>query len=133
MPQRVHQHPNLIYSPGTQVVSLVAVRHAGGEQLHPRGAVGVIVRAPADGIVTLTNDDMFFSGGTLIIDHGHGLSSTFIHLNAILVKDGQRVRQGDVIAEVGATGRVSGPHLHWGMNLLSKRLDPQLLVPPMTP
>ena len=95
--------------------------------------VGTIVRAPADGIVTLTNDDMFFSGGTLIIDHGHGLSSTFIHLNAVLVKEGQRVRQGDVIAEVGATGRVSGPHLDWRMNLLNKRLDPQLLVPPMTP
>ena len=95
--------------------------------------VGATVRAPADGIVTLTNDDMFFSGGTLIIDHGHGLSSTFIHLSAILVKEGQRVRQGDVIAEVGATGRVSGPHLDWRMNLLDKRLDPQLLVPPMAP
>lgn len=95
--------------------------------------VGTIVRAPADGIVTLTNDDMFFSGGTLIIDHGHGLSSTFIHLSAVLVEEGQRVRQGDVIAEVGATGRVSGPHLDWRMNLLNKRLDPQLLAPPMTP
>lgn len=95
--------------------------------------VGTIVRAPADGIVTLTNSDMFFSGGTLIVDHGHGLSSTFMHLNAILVKDGQRVRRGDSIAEVGATGRASGPHLHWGINLLETRLDPQLLVEPMAP
>jgi murein DD-endopeptidase MepM/ murein hydrolase activator NlpD len=75
---------------------------------------------------------MFFSGGTLIIDHGHGLSSTFIHLNAILVKEGDRVRQGDPIAEVGATGRASGPHLDWRMNLLGNRLDPQLLVGSMT-
>jgi len=95
--------------------------------------VGTLVRAPAAGIVTFTHDDMFFSGGTLIVDHGHGLSSTFIHLNAVLVKVGDRVRQGDVIAEVGATGRVSGPHLDWRMNLLKDRLDPQLLVGPMTP
>ncbi len=95
--------------------------------------VGTIVRSPADGIVTLTHDDMFFSGGTLIIDHGHGLSSTFIHLNAILVKEGDRIRQGDPIAEVGATGRVSGPHLDWRMNLLGNRLDPQLLVGSMAP
>lgn len=93
--------------------------------------VGTIVRAPAPGIVTLTHDDMFFSGGTLIIDHGHSLSSTFIHLNAIHVKVGDRVRQGDVIAEVGATGRVTGAHLDWRMNLGGNRLDPQLLVPPM--
>jgi murein DD-endopeptidase MepM/ murein hydrolase activator NlpD len=95
--------------------------------------VGTLVRSPADGVVTLTHDDMFFSGGTLIIDHGHGLSSTFIHLNAVLVKEGERIRQGDVIAEVGATGRVSGPHLDWRMNLLGNRLDPQLLVGPMVP
>ena len=93
--------------------------------------VGTLVRSPADGVVTLTHDDMFFTGGTLIIDHGHGLSSTFIHLNAILVREGDRVRQGDPIAEVGATGRVTGPHLDWRMNLLGARLDPQLLVPPM--
>jgi murein DD-endopeptidase MepM/ murein hydrolase activator NlpD len=95
--------------------------------------VGAIVRAPADGIVTLTNNDMFFSGGTLIVDHGHGLSSTFMHLSAILVENSQLVRQGDIIAEVGATGRVSGPHLDWRMNLLDARLDPQLLVGPMAP
>jgi len=95
--------------------------------------VGTPVHAPADGIVTLTHDDMFFSGGTLIVDHGHGLSSTFIHLSAILVKNGAHVRQGDVIAKVGATGRASGPHLDWRMNLLKSRLDPQLLVDPMSP
>ena len=94
--------------------------------------VGTLVRAPADGLVTLANNDMFFSGGTLIVDHGHGLSSSFLHLSAILVKEGQHVHQGDPIAKVGATGRASGPHLDWRMNLLGDRLDPQLLVGPMT-
>jgi len=92
---------------------------------------GTIVRAPADGVVTLTHNGMFFSGVTLIVDHGHGLSSTFMHLNAILVKEGERVRQGDAIAEVGATGRVTGPHVDWRINLFGRRLDPQLLAGPM--
>ncbi len=95
--------------------------------------VGAIVRAPADGVVTLAHGDMFFSGGTLIVDHGHGLSSSFLHLSAILVNEGDRIRQGDPIAKVGATGRVSGPHLDWRMNLFGNRLDPQLLVDPMEP
>ena len=93
--------------------------------------VGTPVHAPADGVVTLANKDMFFSGGTLILDHGHGLSSSFLHLSAILVKEGQRVRQGDPIAKIGATGRATGPHLDWRMNLGRDRLDPQLLVGPM--
>jgi len=92
---------------------------------------GTPVKAPAAGVVTLAYPDMFFSGGTLILDHGHGLSSSFLHLSRILVKVGARVGQGDVIAEVGATGRVTGAHLDWRMNLFTKRIDPQLLVPPM--
>ncbi len=93
--------------------------------------VGTKVVAPAAGIVTLVHPDMFFSGGTLIIDHGHQFSSSFLHLHKIHVKEGDRVEQGDVIAEVGATGRVTGPHLDWRMNLRSARIDPALLVPPM--
>jgi murein DD-endopeptidase MepM/ murein hydrolase activator NlpD len=93
--------------------------------------VGTLVRAPAAGKVTLAHNDMFFSGGTLMIDHGHGLSSTFLHLSAILVKVGQEIKPGDVIAKVGATGRATGPHLDWRMNWLDRRVDPQLLVPPM--
>lgn len=93
--------------------------------------VGTLVVAPASGIVTLTHPDMFYSGGTLILDHGHGLSSTFIHLHRILVKEGQYVRQGDVIAEIGATGRVTGPHLDWRINLFKRRLDPQLILKAM--
>jgi murein DD-endopeptidase MepM/ murein hydrolase activator NlpD len=90
--------------------------------------VGTPVRAPAAGNVTLVHRDMFFSGGTLILDHGHGLSSSFLHLSKIHVRQGQRVGAGELIAEIGATGRVSGPHLHWNMNLGAARLDPQLLA-----
>lgn len=92
---------------------------------------GTEVRAPAAGIVTLAHPDMYFSGGTLLIDHGLGLSSAFLHLDRILVEPGQRVERGELIARVGATGRVTGPHLDWRMNLGEIRVDPQLLVPPM--
>ena len=95
------------------------------------GPVGTPVRAPADGIVTLAHPDMFYSGGTLIMDHGHGLSSTFLHLSKILVEKGQVVKKGQIVAKMGATGRVTGPHLDWRMNLRGKRLDPQLIVGPM--
>lgn len=90
--------------------------------------VGTLVRAPAGGVVTLVHPDMFFSGGTLIIDHGHGLSSTFIHLSEILVKQGDEIAQGQAIAKVGKTGRATGPHLDWRMNWFEERVDPQLLV-----
>jgi murein DD-endopeptidase MepM/ murein hydrolase activator NlpD len=90
--------------------------------------VGAPVHAPAPGVVTLAHPGMFFSGGTLIVDHGHGLSSTFMHLSKIHVRDGERIEAGRLLAEVGATGRVSGPHLHWSMNLHEARIDPQLLA-----
>lgn len=93
--------------------------------------VGTLVKAPAGGVVTLVHPDMFFSGGTLIIDHGHGLSSTFIHLSEILVKKGDEIVQGQAIAKVGKTGRATGPHLDWRMNWFDERIDPQLLVPEM--
>lgn len=93
--------------------------------------VGALITAPAGGVVTLVHPDMFLSGGTLIIDHGHGLSSTFIHLSKILVQQGDTIEQGQDIALVGQTGRASGPHLHWAMNWFDERVDPQLLVGPM--
>lgn len=89
---------------------------------------GTKVVAPAAGMVTLAEDDLFYSGGTLILDHGYGLSSTFIHLSKILVAVGDRIEQGQAIAEVGATGRVTGPHLDWRMNWFDVRLDPALLM-----
>ncbi len=92
------------------------------------GPVGTPVVAPADGVVTLVHPDMFFSGGTLVIDHGHGLSSSFLHLSEVLVKEGQQVKQGDLVARIGATGRVTGAHLDWRINLFDTRIDPQLLV-----
>jgi murein DD-endopeptidase MepM/ murein hydrolase activator NlpD len=93
--------------------------------------VGTPVKAPAGGVVTLVHADMFFSGGTLIIDHGHGLSSTFIHLSKILVKKDDTIKQGQLIALVGQTGRASGPHLHWAMNWFETKVDPQLIVDAM--
>ncbi|WP_395345453.1 M23 family metallopeptidase [Ningiella sp. W23] len=91
-------------------------------------AVGTAVIAPAGGVISLAHDDMYYSGGTLIMDHGFGVSSTFIHLSKIHVSVGQRVEQGDLIGEIGATGRVTGPHLDWRINWYRERLDPGLLV-----
>jgi murein DD-endopeptidase MepM/ murein hydrolase activator NlpD len=89
---------------------------------------GSPVYAPADGIITMAHPDMYFSGGTLILDHGQGLSSSFLHLSKILVEAGTTVKKGDLIAEIGSTGRASGPHLDWRMNWLDRRVDPQPLV-----
>jgi len=89
---------------------------------------GTPVLAPAPGIVTLAEPDLYYSGGTLVLDHGQGLSSSFLHLSALHVAVGDRVETGDLIAEIGATGRATGPHLDWRMNWLDKRVDPQLLV-----
>ena len=89
---------------------------------------GTPVIAPAAGVITMVHTDMFYSGGTLILDHGHGLSSTFLHLSEILVKQGQRVSTGMVIAKIGASGRATGPHLDWRMNWLDQRIDPQLVL-----
>lgn len=89
---------------------------------------GTAVRSPAPGVVTLAHPDMYFSGGTLFIDHGHGLVSAFLHLEAIHVAVGDRVDRGQTVAEVGATGRATGPHLDWRMNLRDVRIDPALLI-----
>ena len=89
---------------------------------------GTIVKAPAAGIVRMAHDDLFYSGGTLIIDHGHGLSSSFLHLSEILVEEGKRVQSGEPIARVGSTGRATGAHLDWRMNWLNQRVDPALVL-----
>ena len=89
--------------------------------------VGAPVLAPWDGEVLLA-EDLYYSGLTLIIDHGMGVTSTLMHLHAIDVKVGEQIQQGDKVAEVGATGRVTGPHLDWRINWLQERLDPQLLL-----
>jgi hypothetical protein len=97
------------------------------------GPVGTDIVAPIDGVVTLAHTDMYYSGGTLIIDHGLGVSSTFIHLSSIDVKKGDVVKQGQKIAEMGATGRVTGPHLDWRINWFKERLDPALVVDALPP
>jgi len=92
---------------------------------------GTPVRAPADGVVSLAERDLYFTGGTIMIDHGHGISSIMVHLSQLQAKVGDRVRQGDVVALSGMTGRATGPHLHWGINWFHTRIDPQTLLPPM--
>lgn len=90
---------------------------------------GTPVYAPASGVISLFVPDMYYSGGTMIIDHGFGVSSTFLHLSKGHVKTGDVVKQGQLVAEIGATGRVTGAHLDWRMNWTNQRLDPALLVP----
>jgi murein DD-endopeptidase MepM/ murein hydrolase activator NlpD len=92
---------------------------------------GTPVTAPADGVVLLAHPDMYFSGGTVIIDHGHGLSSAYLHMKEVWVGEGDRLGQGDPIGTVGATGRVTGAHLDWRFNWFEERLDPMLIVGPM--
>lgn len=99
--------------------------HSGMDIAAPTGTA---VKAPAAGIITIAERDLYISGGTVLIDHGAGISSNFLHLSRIDVKPGDRVEQGQVIGAVGATGRASGPHLHWGMNWFDTRIDPLLVL-----
>lgn len=99
--------------------------HSGLDVAAPTGTP---LRAPAAGIVSFADPDLYLTGGTVLIDHGHGVSSNFLHLSRIDVKPGQRIERGQVIGAVGATGRATGPHMHWGMNWFGVRVDPQPLV-----
>ena len=89
---------------------------------------GTPVQAPWPGRVVLAERDLFFSGGTLILDHGFGITSTYIHLHKLHVQVGDEVEQGQLVAEIGATGRVTGPHLDWRINWGQERLDPALAL-----
>lgn len=104
--------------------------HGGVDIARPAGTPVV---APADGIVVLASPPQFSVEGNLIIlDHGVGLSSAFLHLSRIDVAVGTRVRQGQPIGAIGTTGRSTGPHLHWGLVLRGVRVDPQRLAGPMS-
>ena len=93
------------------------------------GGAGAIYVAPADGVVVLAASSPFtLEGNLLMIDHGMGLNSAFLHASKLLVKEGDKVRQGQPLGVIGATGRASGPHLHWGMKWRDARIDPALLV-----
>ena len=108
-----------------------------GEPRRPHRGVDVAappgrpVGAMAEGVVSLAVPAMFFTGDTVMIDHGHGLHSLYAHLSEIDVAPGQAVRRGAAIGKVGATGRATGPHLHWGVFWFEHALDPALLVGPM--
>ncbi len=91
---------------------------------------GTPVVAPAGGKITLASD-LYFEGNALFLDHGNGLTSVFMHMSRLDVAPGDFVEQGQVLGAIGSTGRSTGPHLHWGLYLAGRRLDPQLLVPPM--
>ena len=92
---------------------------------------GTPVHAPASGRVTLAEDDLFYSGGTVILDHGYRLSSSFLHLSEVSVEVGDELEAGELIGAVGASGRATGPHLDWRMSWRDRRIDPQRLVPAM--
>lgn len=100
--------------------------HSGLDVAAPSGTP---VRAPADGVVRLAEPDMYFEGGLVLLDHGHWLESAFLHLSRLDVKPGQQIKKGDVIGAVGATGRATGPHLHWSVKWRGALVDPQLLLP----
>ena len=93
---------------------------------------GVAVRAAGAGRVTMAMD-LYFTGGTVVIDHGFGLSSTYSHLKDMYVRPGDMITRGGVIGSVGSTGRSTGPHLDWRINWRNKRLDPLLIAGPLRP
>ena len=95
-------------------------------------APGLAVRAPADGTIVMAKD-LYFTGGTIIIDHGFFVNSTYSHLNQMITPVGTDVKRGDIIGTVGSTGRSTGPHLDWRINWKQKRLDPLLLAGPLLP
>ncbi|PCI33446.1 MAG: peptidase [Alphaproteobacteria bacterium] len=88
---------------------------------------GTKIVAPLGGVVTMVSD-LYYTGNTLLIDHGYGVNTVFAHMSTVTVKPGQVVRQGDLIGTVGATGRATGPHLHWGLNWYKQRLNPALVL-----
>ncbi|TDU25929.1 murein DD-endopeptidase MepM/ murein hydrolase activator NlpD [Panacagrimonas perspica] len=101
--------------------------HFGIDLAAPEGAP---VRASAGGVVRLAHRDLYYTGGTIILDHGHGLSTTYLHLSKVDVTSGQEVKRGAVIGRVGKTGRATGPHLCWRANWFDVRLDASVLLQP---
>jgi hypothetical protein len=104
--------------------------HHGVDIAAPEGARVV---APADGIIRLAEPDMYYEGGLVFIDHGHGVFSQLLHMSRVDVKAGQHVQKGDLIGLVGMKGRATGPHLHWGMYWCGVRVDASLMVPGVGP
>jgi hypothetical protein len=101
--------------------------HSGLDVAAPAGTP---ILAPADGVVRLADSDMYFEGGLVLIDHGHWLESAIMHMSRLDVQPGRKVAKGDIIGAVGATGRATGPHMHWSIRWAGELVDPQLLVAP---
>ena len=89
---------------------------------------GTQIKSSATGIVTMAEDDLYYTGGTIIMDHGHGISTIYSHLENVLVSVGDKINQGDVIGTVGSTGRSTGPHLDFRINWFQTRLDPMSVL-----
>ena len=125
-----------LYRPATGRISGVygSQRYFNGTPKRPHfgldiaNKTGTPVHAPVAGKVVFADPDLYYSGGTLILDHGFGVTTTYIHLHKLNVKVGQEVKLGEKIGEIGATGRVTGPHLDWRLNWGQVRLDPALLM-----
>lgn len=99
--------------------------HKGVDIAAPKGTP---LKADADGVISMLHQTMYLMGKGIMIDHGHGLHSIYIHMDEILVEEGQFVKKGDTVGTIGMTGRATGPHVHWGISLGSVALDPQLVV-----
>jgi murein DD-endopeptidase MepM/ murein hydrolase activator NlpD len=97
--------------------------HMGVDIAAPQGTP---IRAPADGTIVLAEPDFYLTGGTTLMDHGHGVYTVYIHQSALKATVGQALKRGEVIGLVGMKGRATGPHLHWGLNWFQMRLDPSL-------
>ena len=89
---------------------------------------GTHIKSSANGIVTMAEDDLYYTGGTIIMDHGHGISTIYSHLESVLVSVGDEINQGDIIGTVGSTGRSTGPHLDFRINWFQTRLDPMTVI-----
>ena len=89
---------------------------------------GTMIKSAGSGIVTMAEDDLYYTGGTIIMDHGHGISTIYSHLENVLVSVGDQINQGDVIGTVGSTGRSTGPHLDFRINWFQTRLDPMSVI-----
>jgi len=89
---------------------------------------GSKVFSPTDAIVRLSKKDLYFTGGTVMLDHGHGITSVYSHLSKVLVKKNDKIQKGDIIGLIGSTGRSTGPHLDWRINWFDQRLDPMVFI-----
>ena len=89
---------------------------------------GTMIKSSASGTVTMAEDDLYYTGGTIIMDHGHGISTIYSHLENVMVSVGDQINQGDIIGTVGSTGRSTGPHLDFRVNWFQTRLDPMSLL-----